>query len=989
MAIRSRLPCGLLLLGASLLCLLRIAAGASPQFCTAGTYTIQVQYTMTYPDTSPIESAAISNWWRFTSTIAMKNIGTRNLTNWALKVGFNVDEYVTAVDGASSTPLYPAYGASMTFLPPTWAPYLPTSTAVNGDTNKYYQYITISGTRIGSAATTSMFPSSLTLTAYGITCGSGTQSGSSYWLCCNEIANPPTGAPTPAPIQATSCNGVLADYIYDGDKSFPGGGTTTYSFNSRLVLSNVGTQHVYKWAAYFNFVNNENITSVANAAASPSVFPVSGNNLAISSPPWQSDLPTSLEAAGDTNKYEIQVPLTGARFGKPSGIGVLPSAMTLFFNAHPCIAKGQATSYLGDTRLRMCCAVSPPSPPSSATPGSSVNGTNATSVATGPCTGVVIDYAVNTVSMIPPVADPQPFRFEATATMQNIGSKTLKNWQLQIGYQLNEIITTVSGADIDSPLGLPAQGNTTLFNAPISTPNLPNSIDVAGDITQYIRSVSIVGTEFGAADEGDALPASLTIVDPSYLCRPGTYPSGTTNRLRVCCDERTTPLAPAPAPSALDQPLDALGVIQITWDVITSETSQYTAQVTVANNQRYRSVDSYPKGPGWALSWIWTMGEFIWSMNGAQATLVGDCARSSNAKTYGDSINLAHSCVTAPTIVDLPPDQIYAAGVANCCKNGSLSALAIDKTKNTAMFTMKVGKNLANFDRLSVVAPHNFTINQPGYICTRAKIITPTVFQINSQRSGQAFLTWSIQCYQAPTYVPPVSCCVSFSAFFNKTLAPCATCACGCNASTLAAGTCDPTAIVSPEPVSSNPYILAVDPTDAVNSLLAATNTSVINTLPVLPACSDGCPVNFHWHIQQDFLGGWSAKMVMLNRGSSPVKDWYAVVQHPGFANFSTAYSVEFTPDLVYNMLFQGYPSYNDWLLGVDKKGTPGNIQSVLLFGKNPGFEPRTMGFPTRVLLNGYECAMPQFAPTSAGHRPWVSVTVAVLAGLATVALCI
>lgn len=103
-----------------------------------------------------------------------------------------------------------------------------------------------------------------------------TRAGSSYWLCCNEIANPPTGAPTPAPIQATSCDGVLADYIYDGDKSFPGGGTTTYSFNSRLVLSNVGTQHVYKWAAYFNFINNENITSVANAASSPSVFPVSG-----------------------------------------------------------------------------------------------------------------------------------------------------------------------------------------------------------------------------------------------------------------------------------------------------------------------------------------------------------------------------------------------------------------------------------------------------------------------------------------------------------------------------------------------------------------------------------------------------------------------------------------------------------------------------------------------------------------------------------------
>lgn len=38
--------------------------------------------------------------------------------------------------------------------------------------------------------------------------------------------------------------------------------------------------------------------------------------------------------------------------------------------------------------------------------------------------------------------------------------------------------------------------------------------------------------------------------------------------------------------------------------------------------------------------------------------------------------------------------------------------------------------------------------------------------------------------------------------------------------------------------------------------------------------------------------------MIILNRGANPVKDWYTVVQHPGFSNFSTAYSVAFTPDL-------------------------------------------------------------------------------------------
>jgi hypothetical protein len=91
----------------------------------------------------------------------------------------------------------------------------------------------------------------------------------------------------------------------------------------------------------------------------------------------------------------------------------------------------------------------------------------------------------------------------------------------------------------------------------------------------------------------------------------------------------------------------------------------------------------------------------------------------------------------------------------------------------------------------------------------------------------------------------------------------------------------------------------------------------------------------------------------------------------------------------VYNMIFQGYPNYNDWILGVDKKGTPGNIQSVLLLGKNPGFDPRTMGFPTRVLLNGYACAMPQFAPTSAGQKPWLSLPVVVISGLVAMASCL
>jgi hypothetical protein len=94
------------------------------------------------------------------------------------------------------------------------------------------------------------------------------------------------------------------------------------------------------------------------------------------------------------------------------------------FRCHDRIANGFIPALFMQGLI--FCFLSLLTAPSSSTPGSSVNGTNATAVATGPCSGVIIDYAVGSVSMIPPLADPQPFRFEATATLQNIGSRTLK-----------------------------------------------------------------------------------------------------------------------------------------------------------------------------------------------------------------------------------------------------------------------------------------------------------------------------------------------------------------------------------------------------------------------------------------------------------------------------------------------------------------------------------------------------------------------------------
>ncbi|CAL0314713.1 unnamed protein product [Lupinus luteus] len=180
-------------------------------------------------------------------------------------------------------------------------------------------------------------------------------------------------------------------------------------------------------------------------------------------------------------------------------------------------------------------------------------------------------------------------------------------------------------------------------------------------------------------------------------------------------------------------PLDPNGNITIKWDIISWTPDGYVAAVTMNNFQQYRHIAS----PGWSLGWTWAKKEVIWSMMGGQTTEQGDCSKFKGTPP--------HCCKKDPTVV-----------------------------YSVSSFQVSVGR--AGTTNKTVKVPKNFTLKAPGpgYTCSPAKIVKPTLFiQADKRRVTQAFMTWNVTCtYSQFLAQKTPSCCVSLSSFYNDTIVP-------------------------------------------------------------------------------------------------------------------------------------------------------------------------------------------------------------------------
>ncbi|XP_073116113.1 COBRA-like protein 10 [Elaeis guineensis] len=600
------------------------------------------------------------------------------------------------------------------------------------------------------------------------------------------------------------------------------------------------------------------------------------------------------------------------------------------------------------------------------------------------CIGVFLTYTLmSRMKEYPYVknASAQSYAFKSTATLLNTMTEDLVAWKMFIGFQHDEILVSVSGAVITDGTGYPAHvGNGTSLSGFPQT-NLLNAIDTAGDLTQIQVKVDLIGTQFGVKPPGIPMPKTIKLHNDGFRC---PAPSHKGSQMYVCCVK--DPKFKAKTNTTRFLPLQK-GDLLIFYDVIQAYGNNYLAQVTIENNNTIGRLDN------WNLTWEWKRGEFIHSVKGAYTFKkdVYDCIYG-EAGNYYESLDFSQvmNCEKKPIITDLPPERAHDNTIGNipdCCKNGSLLPSIMDPSQSKAVFQVQVFKIPPDLNRTALYPPQNFKINgflNPNYVCSPPIRVRPSEFPDPSGLMSEtiALATWQVACNITRPKRKHSGCCVSFSAYYNDSVVPCNTCACGC---AKAAG-CDPDAppLLLPSEALLIPF---QNRTAKAKAWAEIKHRRLPNPLP----CGDYCGVSINWHILSNYRNGWTARITLFNWGDYTFKNWFAAIRmDKAYPGYEKVYSFNGTKldEFKNTLFFQGLEGAKNLLPVQDGKNpavdpsVPGKQQSVVSFTKKqtPGIDvPRGDGFPTRLYFNGEECALPDDIPLGGGHRHSVSLLSIVL----------
>ncbi|ONK63295.1 uncharacterized protein A4U43_C07F13490 [Asparagus officinalis] len=302
----------------------------------------------------------------------------------------------------------------------------------------------------------------------------------------------------------------------------------------------------------------------------------------------------------------------------------------------------------------------------------------------------------------------------------------------------------------------------------------------------------------------------------------------------------------------------------------------------------------------------------------------------------------------------------------------------MDPSQTKSAFQMQVFKMPPDLNRTKVLPPQNWKIVggalNPSYRCGQPIRVNPTLFPDPSglDSSTLAVATWQVVCNISKPKGASPKCCVSFSGFYNDSVVPCKTCACGCPAKNLRKS-CNASAPAILQP----PQALLVpfdNRTDMTKYFAAMKHYNVPNPMP----CGDYCGVSINWHVNSDYRTGWSARVTLFNWEDVNFADWFmAVNMGKAYEGYEAMYSFNGTKMGNNTIFMQGLPGLNYLVGEVDGAGpndprVPGKQQSVISFTKKdlPVIDVvGGDGFPKKVFFNGEECSLPDNFPASWGFR--------------------
>ncbi|KAI3683943.1 hypothetical protein L1987_84459 [Smallanthus sonchifolius] len=595
------------------------------------------------------------------------------------------------------------------------------------------------------------------------------------------------------------------------------------------------------------------------------------------------------------------------------------------------------------------------------------------------CNGVFLSYTYTTGSMLPPdQPSNQPYRFESTLRILNNAAEELKSWRVFVGFQHDEYLVSASNAVIaDGSVTIPGPvGNGTVF-AGFPNADLKTAIETAGDVNQMSVRVDLVGTQFGVGSRDVPMPTNISLVNDGFVC-PRPTMNGT-QVMNVCCTKDPNAVTNE---TVTDEFLPRqTGDLTIMYDVIRTYESTYWAEVTIENHSPLGRLDN------WNLTWDWMRDEFINDIKGAHPYTRDstECIFGPQGEFYQkvDFSNVLN-CERRPTIIDLPLEMTNNTKwgmIPFCCRNGTILPPTMDPSKSKSTFQLEVYKMPPDLNRSKLVPPQNFKISgrlNPDYKCGPPVRVSPSEFPDPSGLPGPtAVSSWQVVCNITQAKNSSPRCCVSFSAYYNESIMPCPTCACGCP-SGAGSQTCSTTAPAMFLPAQA--LLVPFENRTALSTAWASIQRRAVpNTLP----CGDHCGVSLNWHLLTDYRGGWTARVTLFNWDDTSFADWFVAVEMdksaPGFEKAYSFNASSLEVNGVNDTIFmQGLPGLNYLVGEVDgnnpKKDprVPGKQQSVISFTKKltPGINVvGGDGFPTKVFFNGEECALPRALPTSGSFR--------------------
>ncbi|XP_061344839.1 COBRA-like protein 7 [Gastrolobium bilobum] len=599
------------------------------------------------------------------------------------------------------------------------------------------------------------------------------------------------------------------------------------------------------------------------------------------------------------------------------------------------------------------------------------------------CNGILLSYVHTGGAKLPPnVSDTaqQPYRFESTLTVLNNGLEELQAWRVFVGFQHHEWLVSASNAVLADGTSLPGSvGNGTVF-AGSGVTDLKTAAATAGDLTQMQVRVELVGTQLGVAPPSVPMPSSINLANDGFVC--GKPIGQGNNETHVCCTSDPN----FKTNIATDEEFlpRQNGDLSIMYDVIKAYDSNYWAEVTIANHNPLGRLDN------WRLSWDWNNDEFIFTMKGAYPSIVdsSECVFGPQGVFYKE-IDFANvlNCEKRPTIIDLPPTRFNDSDLGKipfCCRNGTILPPSMDPSMSASRFQMQVYKMPPNINRSQLSPPQNWEIKgtlNPDYACgAPVRVSTsesPDATGLPSNIS--AIASWQVVCnITTKSKGATRKCCVSFSAYYNESVIPCNTCACGCPNNPHRTCSTDAPAMWLPSDALLVPF---ENRTEMAVTWASMKHLPVPNPMP----CGDNCGVSINWHVYTDYRRGWTARITLFNWDETNFVDWFAAVQMDKAATgFEEMYSFNASTlgSLNNTIVMQGKQGLN--FLVAETNGSdprrdprvPGKQQSVISFTKKntPGINVAGGdGFPSKVFFNGEECSLPSVYPSS-GLRKQLSL---------------